>query len=227
MTGPASPYPQGAFRRADESDDPLFYREPRLVVHIDDYAIEALRGYYRQVLPAGGAFLDLMSSWRSHLPDDVALARVTGLGLNRVELDENPQLTERVIHDLNVEPALPFGDGEFDAAAVAVSVQYMTRPVETFAEVNRLLKPGAAFHVIYSNRMFPTKAVALWQALGDHDRAGLIGSYFRLSSGYPGGGEWDDPTFTDITPQAGLPHRPALRRRRPQAVATRQACAKT
>lgn len=208
MTGPASPYPQGAFRRADESDDPLFYREPRLVVHIDDYAIEALRGYYRKVLPAGGAFLDLMSSWRSHLPDDITLARVTGLGLNRVELDENPQLTERVIHDLNAEPSLPFADGEFDAAAVAVSVQYMTRPVETFAEVNRLLKPGAAFHVIYSNRLFPTKAVALWQALGDHDRAGLIGSYFRLSSGYHGGGEWDDPTFTDITPRLDFPTDP-------------------
>ena len=208
MSGPASPYPQGAFRRADESDDPLFYREPRLVVHIDDQAIEALRGYYRQVLPAGGAFLDLMSSWRSHLPDDVALGRVTGLGLNSVELDENPQLTERVVHNLNVEPALPFGDGEFDAAAVAVSVQYMTRPVETFAEVNRLLKPGAAFHVIYSNRMFHTKAVALWQALGDHDRAGLIGSYFRLSSGYEGGGEWDAPTFTDIAPQSDSPTDP-------------------
>jgi len=149
-----------------------------------------------------------MSSWRSHLPDDVALGRVTGLGLNRVELDENPQLTERVVHNLNVEPALPFGDGEFDTAAVAVSVQYMTRPVETFAEVNRLLKPGAAFHVIYSNRMFPTKAVALWQALGDHDRAGLIGSYFRLSSGYEGGGEWDAPTLTDITPQSDFPTDP-------------------
>ena len=208
MTGPASPYPQGAFRRADESDDPLFYREPRLVVHIDDHSIEALRDYYRQVLSAGGAFLDLMSSWRSHLPDDLALGRVTGLGLNRVELDENPQLTERVVHDLNAEPALPFADGEFDAAAVAVSVQYMTRPVETFAEVNRLLKPGAALHIIYSNRMFPTKAVALWQALGDHDRAGLIGSYFRLSSGHSGGGEWDDPTFVDITPQPGFPTDP-------------------
>ena len=208
MSGPASPYPQGAFRRADESDDPFFYREPRLVVHIDDHAIEAVRGYYRQVLPTGGAFLDLMSSWRSHLPDDAALGRVTGLGLNRVELDENPQLTERVVHDLNTEPALPFGDGEFDAAAVAVSVQYMTRPVETFAEVNRLLKPGATFHVIYSNRMFHTKAVALWQALGDRDRAGLIASYFRGSNEYRGGGEWDDPALIDITPQAGFPTDP-------------------
>ncbi len=56
--------------------------------------------------------------------------------------------------------------------------------------------------------MFPTKAVALWQALGDHDRAGLIGSYFRLSSGYRGGGEWDDPTFTDITPRLDFPTDP-------------------
>jgi hypothetical protein len=35
-----------------------------------------------------------MSSWVSHLPADVAFARVAGLGMNRDELAANPRLTE-------------------------------------------------------------------------------------------------------------------------------------
>ena len=39
-------FPERLFRRVDESDDGLFYTQPRLVVHIDDYAIEAIRSYF-------------------------------------------------------------------------------------------------------------------------------------------------------------------------------------
>jgi hypothetical protein len=35
------------FEREDESADPLFYVQPRLLVHIDDGAIEAARRLYR------------------------------------------------------------------------------------------------------------------------------------------------------------------------------------
>ncbi len=205
---PTPSYPEGAFRRVDESADPIFYNQPRLVVHIDGHAIAAIGDYYRQVLPRGGSFLDLMSSWRSHLPDDVRLARVTGLGLNPVELEENPQLTERVVHDINATPALPLGEAEFDAAALVVSVQYLTKPVETFAGVNRLLKPGAAFHVIYSNRMFPTKAVALWQALDERERAMLIVNYFRGSGEHMGGAAWREVEIIDASPQLEFPTDP-------------------
>lgn len=201
-------YPQGSFRRVDESADHIFYEQPRLVVHIDEHAVAAIGDYYRQVLPRGGAFLDLMSSWRSHLPDDLTLTRVTGLGLNRVELEENPQLTERVVHDINATPVLPLGEAEFDAAALVVSVQYLTKPVETFAGVNRLLKPGAAFHVVYSNRMFPTKAVALWQALGERERAMLIANYFRGSGEHKGGASWEEVEVVDASPQFEFPTDP-------------------
>ncbi len=46
-----------------------------------------------------------------------------------------------------------------------VGVQYLQRPFAVFAEVRRVLKPGAPFIVSYSNRCFPTKAVAIWRAL--------------------------------------------------------------
>ena len=190
-------FPERFFRRVDESDDGVFYTHPRLVVHIDEFAIEAIRHFFSEELPENGSILDLMSSWRSHMPHDPRGRRIVGLGMNEVEMRENPQLDEYVIHDLNQEPTLPFDDQVFDAVVVTVSVQYMTRPVEVFSNVRRLLKDGASFHVIYSNRMFPTKAVAVWQSLDDYRRGQLVGAYFVSSGG------WDDVTVRDISPEVG------------------------
>jgi SAM-dependent methyltransferase len=138
-----------------------------------------------------------MSSWVSHLPSDVEYAVVAGLGMNAAELDANPRLTERVVQDLNVEPKLPWDDGAFDAAIVTVSVQYLTRPGEVFAEVGRVLAPGGPFAVLYSNRCFPTKAVAVWQSLGSPEHADLIGLYFRLA------GVFEQPQAYDLSPNPG------------------------
>lgn len=185
------------FQREDESDDAGFYIEPRLVTHIDDAAIAALTAFYRELIQPGAHVLDLMSSWVSHLPDDLELAGVTGLGMNAHELERNPRLIKRVVHNLNLEPVLPFEDGAFDAALISVSVQYLTKPVEVFADVGRVLKPGAPLAVAYSNRLFPTKAVAVWRAMGDRGHADLIGLYFRLS------GAFERPNAYDISPGPG------------------------
>ncbi|MEP7216676.1 MAG: methyltransferase domain-containing protein [Anaerolineaceae bacterium] len=181
MTGASgNPLKPEHFGRIDESDDSAFYVEPKLVTHIDDAAIEALSQFYGDLIPQDGTVLDLMTSWVSHLPSSLKLRHVAGLGMNAEELDENPRLTERVVQDLNRDPILPFVDQQFDAAIVTVSVQYLTRPNEVFAEVGRVLKAGAPFAVAYSNRLFPTKAVAIWRALGDREHADLIALYFRL-----------------------------------------------
>jgi len=176
--------PADYFGRVDDTDDELFYSTPRLVVHIDDGAIAKVGEIYALLLPQGGAILDLMSSWRSHLPAHLRPARVVGLGMNRAEMEDNPALTEIVIHNLNRAPRLPFADAEFDGAVVTVSVQYMTSPIGTFAEVARVLKPGAPFIVTFSNRMFPTKAVAVWQNLDDYDHVKLVSRYFMESGGF-------------------------------------------
>lgn len=179
-----STLPPEFFRRVDESDDEAFYSQPRFVTHIDDHAIATIGEIYAQLLPQGAALLDLMSSWRSHLPAHLRPSRVVGLGMNRAEMENNPALTEIVIHNLNRAPKLPFADAEFDGVVVTVSVQYMTRPLETFAEVGRVLKPGAPFVATFSNRMFPTKAVAIWQSLDDYDHGKLVGSYFMESGAF-------------------------------------------
>lgn len=179
-----NPFRPEHFRREDESPDLLFYVQPRLLVHIDETAIEAARRLYAELLPARGALLDVMSSYRSHMPPELAWTRLAGIGLNEVELRENGQLTEHAVKDLNAEPTLPYGDAEFDGAVVTVSVQYMTQPVELFREVARVLRPGAPFAITYSDRMFPTKAVWIWRALGDRGRASLIASYFKHAGGF-------------------------------------------
>ena len=171
--------PPRAFAREDEGDDLSFYAPARLVTHIDEGAVAALTGYYRQVVPAGGVVLDLMSSWVSHLPDEVAYAEVIGHGMNEAELAANPRLHRRFVRDLNKDPALPLEDDSLDAALCCVGVQYLQRPVAVMGEVRRALKSGAPFVVSYSNRCFPTKAVAIWRALDLQGHASLIGHYLE------------------------------------------------
>lgn len=171
--------PVNYFRKYDETLDDEFYQSARLVVHIDDPAIAATTALFRELLPPGGAILDLMSSWRSHLPTDVVYSRVAGQGMNATELRQNPQLTEHIVQNLNQHPTLPYKNGEFDGCVVTVSVQYLTQPVAVFREVARVLKPGSPFITVFSNRMFPTKAVAVWQALDDAGHAQLVETYYE------------------------------------------------
>lgn len=175
-------FPPHWFERMEESDDELFYDQPRKVVHIDDAAIVALRDFYDQHLPAGAHVLDLMSSWRSHLPDKELTT--VGLGMNAAEMSDNPQLSRYVVQNLNQNPVLPFDNQQFDAAICTVSVQYLTRPIEVFAEVGRVLKPGAPFFVAISNRCFPTKAVAVWRGSNDQQHIQLVAGYFQASGAF-------------------------------------------
>jgi hypothetical protein len=170
-------FPPGAFARVDEGDDLIFYAPPRLVTHIDESAITALTECYRGLLPSGGKVLDLMSSWVSHLPPELELAECVGHGMNIKELAANGRLTWRFIQDLNRHTALPLEDAGFDAALCCASVQYLQQPVEVFAEARRVLRPGAPFIVSFSNRCFPTKAVAIWRALNISQHASLVSLY--------------------------------------------------
>ncbi|MGD8368562.1 MAG: methyltransferase domain-containing protein [Desulfobacterales bacterium] len=174
------------FSRQDEQDDADFYRRPRLVQHIDDAAIGIVRRLYKEHLAPGMAVLDLMSSWQSHVPEDIRLTSLTGLGMNEAELAANPQLTERIVHDLNSEPTLPFAAESFDAALCTVSVEYLTRPAEVFAELARVLRPGAPFVVTFSDRWFPPKAIRIWADLHDFERMGLVSEYFRGTGRFSG-----------------------------------------
>jgi SAM-dependent methyltransferase len=179
-----SSLPGEAFRRYDETPDEEFYRIPRLVIHIDDQAIAAVTHLYRELFPAGGEILDLMSSWVSHLPEEVRYGRVVGLGMNEVELKKNSRLDEHVIQNLNRNSKLPFADAEFDGVGCCVSIDYLTRPVEVVREVGRVLKAGAPLVVTFSNRCFPTKAVAVWHQLDGRGHLRLVERYLEEAGNF-------------------------------------------
>lgn len=174
------------FDRVDESPDEHFYGVPRLVTHIDDATIAALTDYYRETLPAGAEILDWMSSWVSHLPAETNFARVAVHGMNAHELDANPRATDRCVQNLNAEPELPYASESFDAAVNAVSVQYLVRPVEVFASVRRVLRPGGLSIVAMSHRCFPTKAVRAFHTLPRDGRFDLVRRYCELAGGFDG-----------------------------------------
>lgn len=175
------PFSPDFFRRQDERADALFYAQPRLVNHIDEFAIAAVGRAYRDHLPPGGDYLDLMSSWVSHFPADLAVNSLTGHGMNEEELRRNSALSSYFVQDLNLDPILPFEAARFDGVVICVSVQYLTRPVEVFSEIGRVLKPGCPLIVAFSNRCFPTKAVQAWLERGDAGHADLIATYARKS----------------------------------------------
>jgi len=186
-------FPDGFFERMDPDDD-TFYAPPRMVTHIDDGAIAAVGALYDE-LGLGGAdrfVLDLMSSWISHFSE--APEHLTILGMNEAELAANPRATERVRHDLNRDPRLPFVDASFDGVVCCVSVDYLAKPLEVFDEVHRVLRPGGVFVNTFSNRCFPTKVIRGWSATDDRGHVSIVGEYHRVT------GPWENVQAEVRTP---------------------------
>ena len=216
-----STFPDWFFERDDPSPDPVFYRSPRLVTHIDDAAIAAVGQLYSDLEIDGSSgrgrrVLDLMSSWVSHLrtaPDELVV-----LGLNERELAANPMATQRLVQDLNIDPKLPFPDASMDAVLCCVSIDYLTRPVEVLTEAARVLRDDAPLAITFSNRCFPTKAVHGWLATDDLGRGAVIARLISLA------GNMTDAEFTRRTPPGaaeggsylGDPLYAVLARRRPR-----------
>ena len=169
-----------SFSRLDESDDSIFYAADRFVQHIDSLALSTVERIIGElVIENNPVILDLMAGWDSHIPPTIHAERVVGLGLNRNELSRNKNLTDWIYHDLNKIPSLPFAEETFDAVLNVVSVDYITRPLEVFREVGRILKPEGLFLVIFSNRMFEQKAVKIWRQSGEDERVVLVEEFFK------------------------------------------------
>ncbi|WP_047864122.1 class I SAM-dependent methyltransferase [Rubrobacter aplysinae] len=204
--------PERIYERQDERPDAEFYGVPRLVKHIDDRAIAEVTGLYREYLPPEGDVLDLMSSWISHLPEEVTYRRVSGLGMNEEELQANPRLDDYVIHDLNENPTLPYAENEFDAATICVSVDYLTRPVEALRDLGRVVRPDGPLVITFSNRCFPTKAVSEWLRRDDSGRMRLVEEYLEEAGSWTGVRPLDRsprPPFSDplyaVVARSGAP----------------------
>jgi len=191
------PFKPNDFSRQDESVDTEFYDQARLVYHIDEGAIDALTKYYSTVFTDDISVLDICSSWVSHYPKDLKFKQAAGLGMNKYELEQNKQLTEFAVKDLNIDPIFPHKDNTFDFVTCVVSVDYLTRPLEVFSEIKRVLKPGGKAIISQSNRCFPTKAINIWLNTNDFEHIFIIGAYFHYATGF------EKPESLDISPSKG------------------------
>lgn len=170
-------------KRVDGSDDSLFYSMPRMVEHIDDKAGAILKSIYCRDLHPGARVLDLMSSWTSHIDDNICDLSVSGIGMNMVEMEANPLLSERIVQDINEQAALPFDDGSIDVVLCSLSVEYLVSPLDVLNEVRRVLKPGGFFINSFSERWFPTKVVAAWTGMHPFERVGMVLDYY-IATGF-------------------------------------------
>ena len=187
------PAAETLYRRVDETADELFYREPRFVAHIDAATIAALTEFYREFLTPGSDVLDLMSSWISHLPEEVPLGRVAGLGMNEAELAANPQLTDHLVHNLNDEATLPYPDESFDRVNIVVSIQYLVQPEAVLSSVRQVLRDKGAVCIAMSHRLFPTKAIMAFQELPASQRVALVAGHLERAG-------FKDIEFIDRSP---------------------------
>lgn len=188
--------PITAFTAVEHSPDPAFSAEITFE-RIDTAALAAVTNLYREVLPAGGAILDVMAGWVPHLPPESPFRRVVGIGIDKRALLENPFLDEWRLQDLNRSPILPFGAGEFDGATICGAIQCLRRPGEVIREIARVLRPGAPLIVTFSNRCQATKAIACWCLLDE------TGHLCQIAQRFAEAGNWADIRCLDRTPPGG------------------------
>lgn len=199
------PYSAAELARLDNSNDAGFYDSPRFVTHIDDAAIACLKNYYETEIDVNAdSVLDLCSSWISHLPTGNKYGRVAGVGMNEEELQANEQLTEFAVQDLNENPVLPYEDESFEVICLVVSVDYLTKPKEVFQEMHRVLRPGGKVLISFSNRCFPTKAVAVWLKEDDIGRLTIVANYFHHAA------PWKSIEALDLKVRLETPERPSV-----------------
>ncbi|BAY17775.1 hypothetical protein NIES21_36170 [Anabaenopsis circularis NIES-21] len=170
--------------KLDNTDDQLFYAYPRFVTHVDDGFIQQLTDLYRDRLQPNTRILDMMSSWVSHLPEEIEFAHIEGHGLNAEELARNPRLNHYFVQNLNENPQIPLPEQGFDAVLICVSVQYIQYPEAIFSEIYRILKPGGIVIISFSNRMFFQKAIQAWRDASETTRVELVKHYFNSIPGF-------------------------------------------
>jgi len=162
------------FPRINNEKDNIFYNQPRFVNHLDDFAIKKVKSIFSKFLQPNTKILDLMSGWTSHIPTIFKKNNIVGLGLCNDELKNNKDLSDYIIHDLNLDYHLPFIKNEFNAVICTSSIEYLIQPIEVTKEVVRILKPGGVFIITISDRWFNGKEILIWSELHAFERLGFV-----------------------------------------------------
>jgi SAM-dependent methyltransferase len=131
----------------------------------EDYQQNVYAAELNRAVTPGTKWLDLGAGRRVHggwqLPaGTVASSRelgsragfFVGADFELEHLRANPHLHARLAAD---GARLPFRDAAFDLVSANMVVEHLARPVDTFSEVARVLKPGGRFLFVTPNRGYP------------------------------------------------------------------------
>ncbi len=157
-------------RKLDDSNDELFYSQPRYVYHLDSYFRKRLTNMYRERLKKSSVILDLMSSWTSHLPPEYHFEKVIIHGLNEKELQSNTRMDEYWVQNLNHSQEIPLSSESIDTIMIVAGWQYLQYPETLTKELYRITKKGGEIIVSFSDRAFWNKTPYVWSETNDIGR---------------------------------------------------------
>ena len=152
-------FPAGFFERVETGD--------HADVRLDDAGIAAVRDLYSD-LSIDGRVLDLCRSSARHFdvpPDEL------------VEFGGDP------------DDALPYDDAAFDDVLCAGGVGTLTRPLDAFAEVARVLRPGGRLVCTFAGAHHARAAIRGWVSTDDAGRVRIVRAYFARTPAFGAGRE--------------------------------------
>ena len=115
-----------------------------------------------------------MSSWTSHLPEEVKYKRGIGHGLNISELQFNKRLDSFWVQDFNNDQNIPLDNSSVDVCLMVAGWQYLQYPEKIAFNLKQVIKPNGKLIVSFSNRAFWTKAPRIWTEGSDIDHINYI-----------------------------------------------------
>ncbi len=159
-------------RKVDNTDDELFYQQPRYVHHLGNSFRKKLTALYSEFLKPHHVILDLMSSWVSHLPENIKYKRVIGHGLNSSELKSNKRFDHFWVQDLNKknDQSLPIEESSIDIGLIVAGWQYLQYPEYVSRELSRIIKSNGLLIIAFTNRAFWTKSPNIWTYSSEDER---------------------------------------------------------
>ena len=162
--------------KIDFADDQIFYQQPRYVHHLSDSFRSRLRDLYLNYLHKHYVILDLMSSWVSHLPEEIKFKKVIGHGMNEAELSSNKRLDRFWIQNLNQTQNMPIESSSVDAGLIVAGWQYLQYPEKVALELSRIIKTDSLLIISFTNRAFWTKAPNIWTYSSEDGRIEYVSS---------------------------------------------------
>ena len=157
-------------QKPDETNDCLFYSNPKFVYHLDENFRKNLSALYEKEIKSNSSVLDLMSSWDSYLPKNKNYTKVIGHGLNKEELEKNKAFDNYWIQNFNTDQKIPLENESIDYCLMVAAWQYLQYPEKIAEEIARILNKKGKFIISFSNRAFWHKAPNIWTYSNENER---------------------------------------------------------